>query len=86
MHDIFPTNKSIVLKKLKKFCEEELINYTSKRNYDFGTPHKNVSTLSPYINRRFISESDVLRQATKNYDGKQKYLYVRVYYKHLIGI
>ena len=68
MHDIFPTNKSIVLKKLKKFCEEELINYTSKRNYDFGTPHKNVSTLSPYINRRFISESDVLRQATKNYD------------------
>ena len=53
-------------KKFNFFCQNELKNYSSKRNFDFGPPHTNVSNLSPYINRRYFNEVKVLLIALKH--------------------
>ena len=53
-------------KKFNFFCQNELKNYSSKRNFDFGPPHTNVSNLSPYINRRYFDEVKVLLIALKH--------------------
>ena len=60
---IFPTTKSEVIDNLIKFSKNELLSYSSKRNFDLGTPHKNVSKLSPYLRTRFINEEEVLKIA-----------------------
>ena len=67
---MFPTNKNNLLKHLKDFSQNEIVNYSSKRNYDLGTPHNNVSKLSPFLKRRFISEEEVLRIILKNNEMK----------------
>ena len=67
---MFPTNKNNLLKHLKNFSQNEIVNYSSKRNYDLGTPHNNVSKLSPFLKRRFISEEEVLRIVLKNNEMK----------------
>ena len=73
---MFPTNKNNLLKHLKDFSQNEIVNYSSKRNYDLGTPHNNVSKLSPFLKRRFISEEEVLRIFLKNNEMKniQKFI------------
>ena len=73
---MFPTNKNNLLKHLKNFSQNEILNYSSKRNYDLGTPHNNVSKLSPFLKRRFISEEEVLRIVLKNNEMKniQKFI------------
>ena len=54
---IFETTRDGALKKLDNFIENEIINYNSKRNFDFGPKErKNVSCLSPYITHRLITE------------------------------
>ena len=58
---MFPTKKSQIIENLKIFSEKKLSSYSKKRNFDFGPPHKNVSKLSPYLSRRFISEEEVLK-------------------------
>ena len=63
---MFPTNKKTLLKHLKDFSQNEILNYSSERNYDLGTPHNNVSKLSPFLRRRFISEEEILRIVLKN--------------------
>ena len=57
----FPSTKSDVMKKLIIFSQNELNNYTSNRNFDYGPPHQNVSKISPYLKRRFLSEEEILR-------------------------
>ena len=59
----FPTTKSELFENLINFCETKLSNYSKKRNFDFGPPHKNVSKLSPYLRTRFITEEEVLKIA-----------------------
>ena len=52
----FETTREGALKKLNDFIENEIVNYNSKRNFDFGpTERKNVSCLSTYINHRIIT-------------------------------
>ena len=58
---MFPTKKSILIKNLKEFSKSEILNYTSNRNFDYGSPHHNVSRLSPYLRRRFITEYEILK-------------------------
>ncbi len=60
---MFPTKKTEIIKKFTNFSEKELSNYSKKRNFDYGPPHKNVSKLSPYLRTRFISEEEVLKIA-----------------------
>ena len=59
-------NKRKFIKNLDFFLKEGIQNYSSKRNFVFGPPHNNVSQLSPYINRRFISEEQIIKLITKD--------------------
>ena len=63
MNNTFPTNISEIKDKLNNFCKDNLKFYSSRRNFDYGPPHNNVSNLSPYISRRIISENQVLQSA-----------------------
>ncbi len=56
-----------ILLALNSFCEEKLAYYAKNRNFDYGQPHNNVSALSPYINRRILSENEVIKVALKNH-------------------
>ena len=67
MNTIFPTNKADIYKNLDFFIENFLQNYTSNRNFDLGPPHPNVSKLSPYIKRRFLSEKEILETIFPKY-------------------
>ena len=53
---MFTTKKTKLLENIKEFSESKILNYASDRNFDYGSPHENVSKLSPYLRRRFISE------------------------------
>ena len=72
----FPTNKINLLKHLNNFSKNEILNYSSNRNYDLGKPHHNVSKLSPFFRRRYISEEEVLRIILKNHkvENIQKFI------------
>ncbi|MDC1133517.1 FAD-binding domain-containing protein [Alphaproteobacteria bacterium] len=63
---IFPTNNDEIIKNINYFCNETIKNYSSKRNFVLGSPHINVSKLSPYIRRRLISEEQILKKIIKN--------------------
>ena len=67
MNILFPTNKADIYKNLDFFIENFLQNYASKRNFDLGPPHPNVSKLSPYIKRRFLSEKEILETIFPKY-------------------
>ena len=67
MNTQFPTKTSEIKEKFNKYINKNLIDYSSKRNFDLGPPHTNVSTLSPYIGRRLISETDILNVAFQKF-------------------
>ena len=84
---IFETTRDGALKKLDDFIENEIINYNSKRNFDFGPKErKNVSCLSPYITHRLITEYETVERVLKKrpYQKVEKYvqeIFWRVYLK-----
>ena len=83
----FETTRDGALKKLDNFIENEIINYNSKRNFDFGPKErKNVSCLSPYITHRLITEYETVERVLKKrpYQKVEKYvqeIFWRVYWK-----
>ena len=83
----FETTRVAAIKKLEDFIESEIINYNSKRNFDFGPDErKNVSCLSPYITHRLITEYEVVEKVLKKrpYQKVEKYIqeiFWRVYWK-----
>ena len=84
---IFETTRDGALKKLDDFIENEIINYNSKRNFDFGPKErKNVSCLSPYITHRLITEYETVERVLRKrpYQKVEKYvqeIFWRVYWK-----
>ena len=82
----FPFTKSEVITNLINFSQDELHNYNSNRNFDYGAPHHNVSKISPYLRRRFISENEVLGVVLKdhNFNNIEKFIeeiFWRTYWK-----
>ena len=51
----FKPSRSFAIEKLNKFVDQDLVNYSKLRNFDYG-PNKssNVSCLSPYITHGII--------------------------------
>ena len=64
-YDKFPYCREDVLTHFKRYSSNQLQFYSSKRNFDLGRPHKDVSKLSPYLRRRLITENEVLHIALK---------------------
>ena len=67
MNTLFPTNKADIYKTLDFFIKNFLQKYASKRNFDLGPPHTNVSKLSPFIRRRYLSEKEILETILSKY-------------------
>ena len=83
----FHTSREKALECLETFINKDIINYSSKRNYDFGpTERNNVSCLSPYISHRLINEYEISKKVLSkhSYQKVEKYIqeiYWRVYWK-----
>ncbi|MFP7675360.1 FAD-binding domain-containing protein [Marivita sp. S0852] len=61
MTDLFPPTRTAALEKLAEFLPKAAREYTAQRNYDRGPGnHTAVSTLSPYIRHRLVTEQEVL--------------------------
>lgn len=57
----FPATRTAALEKLNAFVPRAGADYARLRNYDHGAgKHENVSTLSPYIRHRLLTEPEVL--------------------------
>lgn len=61
MPDLFPPTRTAALEKLSAFVPRSARDYAAQRNYDRGPGrHHDVSTLSPYIRHRLITEPEVV--------------------------
>ena len=62
---------------LDDFISNNIHNYSSKRNFDFGPKDRsNVSQMSPYISHRILTEYDVVKRVLqkKSYRNVEKYI------------
>ena len=58
----FPPTRTAALERLQAFVPKAGRDYAARRNYDLGRDgHDGVSTLSPYLRARVLTEEDVLR-------------------------
>ena len=58
----FPTTRAGAVNLLSNFVARAGISYAKQRNFDFGAGHHtDVSCLSPFIRRRIITETEVLK-------------------------
>jgi len=83
----FETSRLSVLNKLNSFIENDILNYNSKRNFDFGVKNRNnVSCLSPYITHRLISEYETIKKVLLKHPFQKVDKYIqeifwRIYWK-----
>lgn len=64
----FPPNRTEALTRLRAFLPKCGKTYAARRNYDMGPgAHKDVSTLSPYIRTRLLTEEEVLQAVLARY-------------------
>ena len=57
----FPPTRAAALERLERFVPHAGRDYAARRNYDLGRDgHTGVSTLSPYLRARLITETEVL--------------------------
>ena len=64
----FPISRKNTLKKLDDFIENNVLDYTKSRNFDFGIQNrKNISCLSPYVSHGIISETEIINKVHKKH-------------------
>ncbi len=64
----FPISRKNALKKLDDFIENNILDYTKSRNFDFGIQNrKNTSCLSPYVSHGIISEAEIINKVLKKH-------------------
>ena len=62
-----PSRKSAV-ERLEKFIENNLIEYSKLRNFDFGENKRtNISCLSPYITHGSLTETEIINKVLKKH-------------------
>ncbi|MGR3433873.1 MAG: FAD-binding domain-containing protein [Shimia sp.] len=83
----FPPTRAAALDRLADFAPQTGRDYASLRNYDLGAEgHPHVSTLSPYLRHRMMTEEEVLRAtlsafAPSTADKFISEVYWRAYFK-----
>ena len=83
----FVTTRKEALDAMERYIENNISDYTAKRNFDFGPQNrKNISCLSPYITHRLISEYEVAKKTLRKfpYQKVEKFIqeiFWRVYWK-----
>ena len=64
----FLTTRTYAVKKLDDFIENNLLEYTRLRNFDFGIQNReNISCLSPYVSHGIISEMEIINRVLKKH-------------------
>jgi len=83
----FKPSRTFAIEKLNKFIDQDLINYSKLRNFDYG-PNKrsNVSCISPYISHGIITELEVINKCLKKYSFVKNEKFIqeilwRIYWK-----
>jgi len=83
----FPPTRTAALERLHRFIPHAGRTYAARRNYDLGRDgHDGVSTLSPYIRARLLTEAETLEATLSRHspDAAQKFIqevYWRTYWK-----
>ncbi|MDC0205451.1 DNA photolyase [Pelagibacteraceae bacterium] len=83
----FLTTRTYAVKKLDDFIENNLLEYTRLRNFDFGIQNrKNISCISPYVSHGIISETEIINRVLKKhlFNKSEKFIQEvlwRVYWK-----
>ena len=83
----FVTTRKEALDVMERYIENNILDYTAKRNFDFGPQNrKNISCLSPYITHRLISEYEVAKKTLSKYPYQKvekfiQEIFWRVYWK-----
>ncbi len=64
----FVASRATAIKKLNKFIEQNLFEYSRLRNFDYGPNNRsNISCLSPYITHGVISELEVIKKSLSKF-------------------
>ena len=88
----FVTTRKEALDVMERYIENNISDYTAKRNFDFGPQNrKNISCLSPYITHRLISEYEVAKKTLSKYPYQKvekfiQEIFWRVYWKGWLEI
>ena len=83
----FETSRQGALNRLNDFIDNNILNYNSKRSYDYGANNrKNVSSLSPYITHRLITEYETAKIVLSKHPFQKVDKYIqeifwRIYWK-----
>ncbi|MDJ0822482.1 MAG: FAD-binding domain-containing protein [Paracoccaceae bacterium] len=83
----FPPTRTAALERLARFVPHAGRDYAARRNYDLGPGrHDGVSTLSPYLRHRLLTEEEVLQAVLGRHSHKaaEKFIqevYWRTYWK-----
>ena len=57
----FPPTRTEALRRLNGFVPHAARDYAARRNYDLGPgAHEGVSSLSPYIRTRLVTEAEIV--------------------------
>lgn len=74
----FTPNRTAGLEKLARFLPHAGADYARMRNHDLGAGHHiHVSTLSPYIRHRLLTESEVLQSVLRRHSASAAEKYVQ---------
>lgn len=84
--DIFPATRAHALDRLAAFVPAMGARYAAERNADRGAPHRNVSTLSPFLRHRLLTEAEVAAAAADAHGPKEAEKFIaevfwRTYFK-----
>ena len=64
----FKPSRTFAEELMNKFIENNLVNYSKLRNFDYGPDKRaNVSCLSPYVTHGVISEVELIQKSLNKY-------------------
>ena len=64
----FKASRASAVEKLENFVENNLVDYSKQRNFDYGPDvRSNVSCLSPYVTHGVINEIEIIEKSLKKF-------------------
>jgi len=64
----FKASRASAVEKLENFVENNLVDYSKQRNFDYGPDERsNVSCLSPYVTHGVINEIEIIEKSLKKF-------------------
>ena len=64
----FGTSRASAIENLNRFVDQNLIEYSKLRNFDYGPDNRsNILCLSPYITHGVISELEIIKKSLSKF-------------------